>query len=1221
MAGKTLLLFILISANVFSQDIFPYRKNHLWGYADENGKIIIEPQFKEAGYFGNDGRARVKNDSSAAIINKKGEMVVPFGYKSVFHFAEGLAAVCKGGEINWMQGEIVGGKWGYVNEKGEEVVPFIYDRAYSFENGFAFVQKGGNWGNWGVIDKTGKEILPFVFTTYSFDMRPYPGINYGGLPGEFIKDISGTGDEWVKINVKGKPIGRSYKAIHGFLPETDKDPMPETYIKNGKYGYTLNGVVIVQPVYDYASPFYYGEKYAVVVKNNLQGIVDEKGKEIFPCKFQKIQTSETDLFVFERKDCVPLFEAEYLDPGELFYSEADTAGCKRKTVSWVQNNRGEIIISETDGTIRVMNNGMIKVSHIKLNKQTKRKYRFLNYTGKEIYVTGDFEFIEDNYAEGLIAARKNGKWGYIDSLGNEKIPFRYAWAGNFENGFAEVSYSEDRNYGTGKINKKGVEFFEDSFNFKETGWDKQGKKVVLLENDLTLTPTECRDFFVVNRYFLACKNEEGHVQLINSKWNFFQGWGKYDSVYVYSNSCFALKRENEWAIFSPEGKELVPFGNLKPYHLKEWNEIHDGLAVYEKDTLDLKIINRQGKKLFENNKRIIRITKINESRVLLQMNDGSHILGDTSGNILAEPGKKCTVYDNFIVSQKDKLFGIYNLDGKLLQPFDIIKTIPCKPCSGLIFQGASGKTGIVHQHLFLPAEYDKLELHRISYMLNDDPVNEMCVFAFKNGKTEIWSPRNIKLTKESYDEIVINGYTLKIKQNGKWGVLDGSFNESVPPLYEDILTQVCTPYIVKKKDKWGLYWGGEGEQEGSFIYDSLLPCSGGMSSYCLAQVNGKWGAIDGGEEPAVYFEYDRIEQYQHTVGGDPVTSFVVSKNGKYGITEPRLDGEHKNRWIVELGLYNKLNLFHEGYTLDDDGSAVSYYLFEGITPEGKKEIIDQEGTIVVSGYEKATPMNPDFTDGFSGSCLFAVKENGLYYLCDPGGRISFEYDMDMSQSQPFWNNDRAYIFVYKNKKAGVINAMGHEVIPCEYDKIEPYDDEESGMIRVWKNKKAGMCNNEMQLVIQPEWDKIESTDYYDENDRLYYRCVKKDSMGLFAPSQNKIILRGNYRNIEVKEYECGNLILATKKTGYGLYKTNGELLGGGYEMIQSFYPGIYIEGMDCYFLVRQLGKFGVIGADGKWIVKPEYDSISEPSEECFAEGKKKKEKFCISTDGTTKKME
>lgn len=1219
MAGKTLLLFILISANAFSQDIFPYRKNHLWGYADDNGKIIIEPQFKEAGYFGNDGRARVKNDSSVAIINKKGEFVVPFKYKTIFHFSEGLAAVCKGGEINWMQGEIVGGKWGYVNEKGEEVVPFIYDRAYSFENGFAFVQKGGNWGNWGVIDKTGKEILPFVFTTYSFDMRPYPGINYGNLPGEFIKDISGTGDEWVKINVKGKPIGRSYKAIHGFLPETDKDPMPETYIKNGKYGYTLNGVVIVQPVYDYASPFYYGEKYAVVVKNNLQGIVDAKGKEIIPCRHEKVSTTESDLFIVEFKKCTDKWGFDPVDESELIKMENDSCTDGYITYSYVMNAKGEDITGVIIGNIQLINNSMLKFSYVKF-KGRNRKYVFSIPGEPAHYSMEDFDKISGSLSNGLIAARKNGKWGYIDSLGNEKIPFRYVWAGNFENGFAEVSYSGNRKSGTGYINKKGIEFFEDDNVFSDDR-DEGGNVAILQNNTYWVDMEDCYEYIFISEKCFACRNKKKELIIFNSKLQPVQTDQQPDSVYVFPNGMFAIESGKNWAIFSAEGKELVPFGNFRPYHLKEWNEMHDGLAVYEKDTLDLKIINRQGKKLFENNKRIIRITKINESRVLLQMNDGSHILGDTSGNILAEPGKKCTVYDNFIVSQKDKLFGIYNLDGKLLQPFDIIKTIPCKPCSGLIFQGASGKTGIVHQHLFLPAEYDKLELHRISYMLNDDPVNEMCVFAFKNGKTEIWSPRNIKLTKESYDKIDIAGTAIKIKRNGKWGVLDGSFNESVPPLYEDILTQVCTPYIVKKKDKWGLYWGGEGEQEGSFIYDSLLPCSGGMSSYCLAQVNGKWGAIDGGEEPAVYFEYDRIEQYQHTVGGDPVTSFVVSKNGKYGITEPRLDGEHKNRWIVELGLYNKLNLFHEGYTLDDDGSAVSYYLFEGITPEGKKEIIDQEGTIVVSGYEKATPMNPDFTDGFSGSCLFAVKENGLYYLCDPGGRISFEYDMDMSQSQPFWNNDRAYIFVYKNKKAGVINAMGHEVIPCEYDKIEPYDDEESGMIRVWKNKKAGMYNNEMQLVIQPEWDKIESTDYYDENDRLYYRCVKKDSMGLFAPSQNKIILRGNYRNIEVKEYECGNLILATKKTGYGLYKTNGELLGGGYEMIQLFYPGIYIEGMDCYFLVRQLGKFGVIGADGKWIVKPEYDSLSEPSEECFAEGKKKKEKFCISTDGTTKKME
>ncbi|TAE60595.1 MAG: hypothetical protein EAZ89_01360 [Bacteroidetes bacterium] len=45
----------------------------------------------------------------------------------------------------------------------------------------------------------------------------------------------------------------------------------------------------------------------------------------------------------------------------------------------------------------------------------------------------------NSYSEGLAAAKKSGKWGYIDKGGKEVISFQYASAGSFQNGRAKVS--------------------------------------------------------------------------------------------------------------------------------------------------------------------------------------------------------------------------------------------------------------------------------------------------------------------------------------------------------------------------------------------------------------------------------------------------------------------------------------------------------------------------------------------------------------------------------------------------------------------------------------------------------------------------------------------------------------------------------------------------------------------------------------------------------------
>jgi hypothetical protein len=42
------------------------------------------------------------------------------------------------------------------------------------------------------------------------------------------------------------------------------------------------------------------------------------------------------------------------------------------------------------------------------------------------------------FSEELAAVKKNGQWGYIDNKGQEVIPFKFSFAGTFEEGTAKV---------------------------------------------------------------------------------------------------------------------------------------------------------------------------------------------------------------------------------------------------------------------------------------------------------------------------------------------------------------------------------------------------------------------------------------------------------------------------------------------------------------------------------------------------------------------------------------------------------------------------------------------------------------------------------------------------------------------------------------------------------------------------------------------------------------
>ena len=86
--------------NLFSQGLAPiqipqYNMGNLYGYINEEGKVVIEFQVRAAESFGENGLAAVQNeDYEWGFINTSGEYVIqPGEYALVTSFSEGLAAV------------------------------------------------------------------------------------------------------------------------------------------------------------------------------------------------------------------------------------------------------------------------------------------------------------------------------------------------------------------------------------------------------------------------------------------------------------------------------------------------------------------------------------------------------------------------------------------------------------------------------------------------------------------------------------------------------------------------------------------------------------------------------------------------------------------------------------------------------------------------------------------------------------------------------------------------------------------------------------------------------------------------------------------------------------------------------------------------------------------------------------------------------------------------
>jgi hypothetical protein len=101
-----------------------------WGYINQAGEFVIEPQFSNFRPF-SEGLVAVQVGNKWGYMNRMGEFVIQPQFASVSDFSEGLAAV----SLKPDQSE-----WGYVNRSGDfAIAPQFNGFAQNFDGGLALV--------------------------------------------------------------------------------------------------------------------------------------------------------------------------------------------------------------------------------------------------------------------------------------------------------------------------------------------------------------------------------------------------------------------------------------------------------------------------------------------------------------------------------------------------------------------------------------------------------------------------------------------------------------------------------------------------------------------------------------------------------------------------------------------------------------------------------------------------------------------------------------------------------------------------------------------------------------------------------------------------------------------------------------------------------------------------------------------------------------------------
>jgi len=134
----------------FSEGLACVKIDNKWGYINREGMIIIDPQFDDLPDSFSEGLVRIaKYDrdihsfrigesifvrSKFGFADREGNIIIELQFRQAEHFSEGLASV----EVE--------GKSGYINKIGVFIIEPIFDHALSFCNNKALVCMDQKWG-------------------------------------------------------------------------------------------------------------------------------------------------------------------------------------------------------------------------------------------------------------------------------------------------------------------------------------------------------------------------------------------------------------------------------------------------------------------------------------------------------------------------------------------------------------------------------------------------------------------------------------------------------------------------------------------------------------------------------------------------------------------------------------------------------------------------------------------------------------------------------------------------------------------------------------------------------------------------------------------------------------------------------------------------------------------------------------------------------------------
>lgn len=1117
----TLLVLVLLFANLGFSQIYPVKSKGKWGLIDQNGNTIAKAEYDAIDEIWGDHAVVVQN-SKYGLINSSGTQIVSCSYTFVKQLSDELILINQGGDCS--NGDCKGGTWGIQNIRTRNRIDPQFDLITNFNpRGFALVNAGGKCsyadcegGRWGIVDTLAIQLLNCTF----FEIKP--GIN----DEVYVKSESGWGIFDLRMRKMIIP------PIHTELLRVNRT----NFAVKSEQNWALlnqNGDTLSEAKYDALEDA--GQEYVAYKLGNHFGLMDSLGRVLTAARFEKIQVNNNQWVTFEkdgRWGIADFNDSTLLDPilTEIVRFSPLTILAKRGNNFGMVDRKGEIIVPFSFPQISIINDSISFFIDRKF-------YKWVNHEGK-ILQSLSLDALEEFSPNHVAKAKYLGKWGLINWEGQWIIKPNYESVVLFRQA-AKVKDGEDWQY----------------YYFDEDGHPSTAKRIILVRDDepeepvSNLNPTinGPNGWFMNSSRLWGLRDLNSNQIVINPKFTNVNFINRRNLTAVKGK---IPKSEDEgWGIVNNATGKLVTDLYFEKIYVRDFDSFEVARAVYH-GSGKYALINAKGEIINIANAGYIGPFKEDIARV----NVGGKMIWSPVADI---DTIESSVSRNRITNEIEWSYqycqggkwGYVDKEGNWLnEPTYETALDFSMGVSRIRLQGKWGAINSQFKVIVKPA-FDFIEPlfaqnGRTFFAVGENKVK----VGFIDPKGEISITPTFDAAGKFHNGLV------KIKQDGKWGFSDAEGNVVIAPQYAeagdfyegiarvrdkrywgfiDSLGNPLTKQIYLRAGDFheGLAWvqdgkffgflNHQGEMEIPSEFTALSDFSEGLAP---AKRKGSVGLIDQTGKWVVSPKYYRIGAFHDSLA-------VVQEKGNFGLIDPRGD-------FVVKPVFREIADFSEGLAKYKKGLLYGYLDATGeqkincqfpnagnfscgrapIFDKGRWGYIDTTGQIVIEvKYPKVMPFSEN---------LAAIRMGNRWGFLNPSGEIAVPISFDKVGS---FLEERAPVYI-EGQGWGFINPEGTLVIPCEYDEVGWGG---NGIYSVRKDKKWGLINRFGAVMTRCKYDAI------GEFSESFASVSRLRSLGV-VDSEGRILLSPQYDNVS----QVGTMLQVERDEEIGYIDLNGNWVWG-----------------------------------------------------------------------------